>query len=82
MQIPKKKWFIALEVKVLRTHVHEQIRMQGHENRVDPDKWQPMIMRFQELYGLEGKKIDESVLAKISEEEYRGFSNVAEFEKI
>jgi len=76
------KGFIALEVKVLRTHVHEDIRMEGQENRIDPDKWRPMIMSFQELYGLKGKKIDESVLAKIREEEYRGFSNAAEVEAV
>ena len=82
MQDADMKGFIALEVKVLRTHVHEAIRMEGFENRIDPDKWQPMIMSFQELYGLKGKKVDESVLAKISEEEYRGFSNAAEVEGV
>jgi len=76
------KGFVALEVKVLRTHVHEDIRKEGTANRVDPDKWQPMIMSFQELYGLKGKKVDESVLAKISEEEYRGFSNAAKVEGV
>jgi len=38
MQDADTKGFIALEVKVLRNHVHEQIRMEGFENRVDPDK--------------------------------------------
>lgn len=82
MQDADIKGFIALEVKVLRTHAHENIRMEGFENRIDPDKWQPMIMSFQELYGLKGKKVDESVLAKISEEEYRGFSNAAEVDAV
>jgi flavin reductase (DIM6/NTAB) family NADH-FMN oxidoreductase RutF len=82
MQDADMKGFIALEVKVLRTHIHEDIRMEGFENRIDPDKWQPMIMTFQELYGLKGKKVDESVLAKISEEEYRGFSNATEVEGV
>ncbi|KAG0652510.1 hypothetical protein D0Z07_0001 [Hyphodiscus hymeniophilus] len=82
MQDAGTKGFIALEVKVLRTHVHEGIRMKGFENRIDPDKWQPMIMSFQELYGLKGKKVTESVLAEISEEEYRGFSNAADVEEI
>ena len=82
MQDADMKGFIALEVKVLRTHIHEDIRMEGFENRIDPDKWQPMIMSFQELYGLKGKKVDESVLAKISEEQYRGFSNAAEVEMV
>ncbi|UKZ81421.1 hypothetical protein TrVFT333_009193 [Trichoderma virens FT-333] len=43
---------VAIELKVLRTHVLDSIRMPGHPNRVDPDKWRPMIMSFQELYGL------------------------------
>jgi hypothetical protein len=40
--------FIALEVKVLRTHIHENIRMAG--------LWHPLIMSFQELYGLAPKR--------------------------
>jgi hypothetical protein len=81
MQDADTKGFLALEVKVLRTHVHEGIRMEGFENRVDPGKWKPMIMSFQELYGLKGKKTDESVLANI-EEEYRGFSNATDVEEV
>ncbi|OBT77929.1 hypothetical protein VF21_04316 [Pseudogymnoascus sp. 05NY08] len=44
-------------------------------------KVRPMIMSFQELYGLRGKVVAESVLARIGEEEYRGFSNEVEVEK-
>ena len=55
MQDTDTKGFIALEVKVLRM-VHEEIRMQGQKNRIDPDKWRPIIMSFQELYGLKGKR--------------------------
>lgn len=72
------KGFCALEVKVLRTHVEESIRMVGHKNRVDPDLWHPMIMSFQELYGINPGKIAPSVLADITEEHYRAFSNPAE----
>lgn len=75
MQDAEMKGFIALEVKVLRTHVHEKIRMEGHANRIDPDKWHPLIMSFQELYGLGRKKTSQSILAEINEEEYRPFSN-------
>lgn len=77
MQDTGVKRLLALEVKVLKTHVHDEIRMEGYENRIDPDKWHPMIMSFQELYGLNGKKVDESVLARIGEENYRGISNNA-----
>ncbi|KAE8377063.1 hypothetical protein BDV26DRAFT_293492 [Aspergillus bertholletiae] len=75
VQDAENKGFIALEVQVLRTHVHENIRMAGHANRIDPDKWHPLIMSFQELYGLARKKTSESILARINEEEYRPFSN-------
>jgi hypothetical protein len=39
-------------------------------------------MSFQELYGLKGEKVNKSVLAKIGEEEYRGFSNAADVEDV
>ncbi|CAI6100578.1 unnamed protein product [Clonostachys chloroleuca] len=58
------KGFIALEVKVLRIHVEENIRMAGHKNRIDPDLWYHMIMCFQELYGLNPRKVAASELAQ------------------
>lgn len=62
---------LAIEVRVLRIHVIDRLRMAGHANRIDPDKWRPMIMSFQELYGLKGGKLSESRLGKINEEKYR-----------
>lgn len=67
---------LALEVKILRIHVEESLKMVGHENRVDPDKWRPMIMSFQELYGLKEEKAVVSKLATIHEEHYRPFTKV------
>ena len=26
--------------------------MEGQPNRIDPDKWRPLIMSFQQFYGL------------------------------
>ncbi|KAJ5674200.1 hypothetical protein N7462_009639 [Penicillium macrosclerotiorum] len=75
MQDTGGRRLLALEVKILRTHVHEKIRMAGHANRIDPDKWRPLIMSFQELYGLAPYKTSESILAKIDEEQYRVLSN-------
>ena len=46
MQETDRKTLLALEVRVLRTHIHGNIRMEGHANRVDPDKWRPLIMSF------------------------------------
>ncbi|KAI5460630.1 hypothetical protein BGZ63DRAFT_357562 [Mariannaea sp. PMI_226] len=76
------KTILALEVKILRTHVEENIRKVGHKNRIDPDLWHPMIMSFQELYGLNSKRIAASVLAQIHEENYRPLSNPDDQEDI
>ncbi|KAK3182648.1 hypothetical protein K4F52_006099 [Lecanicillium sp. MT-2017a] len=65
---------VLLELKVLRVHVHNDLRMKGFANRIDPDKWRPMIMSFQELYGLKAGKLGFSQLAEIDEEKYRPFS--------
>lgn len=62
---------LALEVKVLRTHVRNDLRMAGYTNRIDPDRWRPMIMSFQEMYGLAPGKSTLSRLATIDEEKYR-----------
>lgn len=62
---------IALEVAVRRVHVTDELRMGGFANRIDPDKWKPMIMSFQQLYGLKHGKLVESVLGRIDEELYR-----------
>ena len=65
---------VLVELKVLRVHVRETLRMKGYPNRIDPDKWRPMIMSFQELYGLGQGKLGFSQLAEIDEEKYRVFS--------
>jgi hypothetical protein len=39
----------AFEVHITRVHVDPGMRMGGHENRVDPAKWQPLIMNCQKL---------------------------------
>ncbi|KAK5683042.1 hypothetical protein LTS10_004572 [Elasticomyces elasticus] len=64
-----------VEVELLRTYVIDKIRMQGHKHRIDPDIWRPMIMSFQQLYGLrEGGRTQELVLAGIQEENYRALA--------
>ncbi|QBD75696.1 flavin reductase family protein [Ktedonosporobacter rubrisoli] len=62
---------IAIEVRILRVHLEEAILMEGMQNRVDPDKWRPLIMSFQHFYGLEPHKLHESTLARIPEYMYR-----------
>jgi flavin reductase (DIM6/NTAB) family NADH-FMN oxidoreductase RutF len=66
-----KGFTLVIEVEVLRTYVEEGLRLEGHENRIDPEKWRPMIMSFQHLYGLRSGRREESKLAEIEEELYR-----------
>ena len=61
---------VSFEVRVTRVHIHPDIAMDGLLNRVDPDKWRPLMMSFQRYYGL-GEEVHESTLAKIPEEIYR-----------
>ena len=61
----------CIEVRVQRVHIEESILMTGHHDRIDPDKWRPLIMSFQQFYGL-GDRLHESTLAQIPESMYRG----------
>lgn len=61
---------MSIELKVVRVHTEESILMDGYPNRVDPDKWRPLIMSFQQFYGL-GKQVAPSVLAQIPEHLYK-----------
>jgi flavin reductase (DIM6/NTAB) family NADH-FMN oxidoreductase RutF len=61
----------AFEVRITRVHVHPSLLMDGHENRIDPAKWQPLIMNFQKLYGVSSTEIVPSRLAEIEEKQYR-----------
>lgn len=60
---------VALEVTILRVHVRQDIRMAGHENRIDPDRWRPLVMSFCRYYGL-GAEVRNSRLAEIPEDIY------------
>ena len=62
----QKGKILTMELRVLRVYLEESITMKGSANRVDPDKWRPLIMSFQKFYGL-GAQVTESRLATISE---------------
>jgi len=62
---------VTFEVRIQRVHVEESILMNGDPNRVDPDKWRPLIMSFQQFYGL-GPQLRDATLATIPESVYRG----------
>jgi len=61
----------AVEVRVTRVHAHPDIMMDGAPNRIDPDKWRPLIMSFQEFYSLTPHKLRRSELGQIPEHFYR-----------
>jgi len=61
----------AFEVRITRVHVHPGLLMEGHDNRIDPAKWQPLIMNFQKLFAVSPEEIVPSRLARIDEAIYR-----------
>jgi flavin reductase (DIM6/NTAB) family NADH-FMN oxidoreductase RutF len=61
---------IALELRIVRVHVDVSLRLDGHTDRIDPDRWRPLIMSFQQFYGL-GDRVYPSRLAEIPESAYR-----------
>lgn len=62
---------MAIEVLVQRTHADDTILMRDDPDRIDPDKWRPLIMSFQHYYGLAPGKLHGSALAGIPEAAYR-----------
>lgn len=61
---------MTFELQVIRVHLDDSILMDGHTNRVDPDKWKPLIMSFQKFYST-GDELHHSTLAEIPEEMYK-----------
>lgn len=59
------------EVRIKRVHIEQSLLMLGQPNRVDADKWKPLIMSFQHFYGLAEGKLQPSRLAQIPESKYR-----------
>lgn len=60
---------ITFELQITRVYLDRSIVMDNDPNRVDPDKWKPLIMSFQEFYTL-GNKVHKSTLAEIPESLY------------
>lgn len=57
---------ITFELKITKVYVDTSITMDNDSNRIDPDKWKPLIMSFQEFYTV-GNKVHKSTLAEIPE---------------
>jgi flavin reductase (DIM6/NTAB) family NADH-FMN oxidoreductase RutF len=62
---------VTFEVRIQRVHVEESILLAGESNRIDPDKWRPLIMSFQKFYGLSEGELHDSKLGRIPEKMYR-----------
>jgi flavin reductase (DIM6/NTAB) family NADH-FMN oxidoreductase RutF len=60
----------VLEVRIQRVHVHPSLVMQGTTDRIDPDQWSPLIMKFQKFYGLAPGQVHSSRLGEIPEATY------------
>lgn len=73
----RKGNLIALEVRIVRVHIEEHLLLEGHENRIDPDAWRPLIMSFCQFYGLDAR-VHSSRLADIPESAYRPRPRVVE----
>jgi flavin reductase (DIM6/NTAB) family NADH-FMN oxidoreductase RutF len=56
----------AFEVHITRVHIDEDLLVEGALNRIDPHKWNPLIMSFREFFGLTGK-LHQSRLAAFPE---------------
>jgi hypothetical protein len=57
-------------MRIVRVHVDDAIRLAGFSDRIDPDRWRPLIMSFARFYGL-GESVHPSTLAEIPEDAYR-----------
>ena len=62
---------IVFEVRITRIHVHPDLLMGADSNRINPDKWSPLIMSFQKFYGLDPRQVHDSRLSEIPETAYR-----------
>jgi flavin reductase (DIM6/NTAB) family NADH-FMN oxidoreductase RutF len=62
---------VTFEVRIQRVHIEESILLHGEPNRIDPDKWRPLIVSFQKFYGLAEGELHDSMLGRIPEKMYR-----------
>ena len=68
---PARRGYLkAFEARIIKIHVHETIRLEGHRDRIDPERWRPLIMSFCQFFGL-GDIVHPSRLAEIPESAYR-----------
>jgi flavin reductase (DIM6/NTAB) family NADH-FMN oxidoreductase RutF len=61
---------VTMELKIIRVHLDESIIMDDDPDKIDSEKWRPLIMSFQKFYGL-GEQLYPSTLSQIPEYLYR-----------
>jgi len=52
---PAEGHLMAMEASILRAHIDESLLVPGHQNYIDPERWNPLIMNFCEFFALSGK---------------------------
>lgn len=52
---------VAFEVEIVRVHVAEHLMVDGSDRYIDPERWDPLIMKFCQFYG-RGRNVRESWL--------------------
>jgi flavin reductase (DIM6/NTAB) family NADH-FMN oxidoreductase RutF len=62
---------VIFEVRIQRVHLAPSIIRNSDPDRVDPDKWRPLIMSFARFYGLAPGQLLNSTLAQVPEDLYR-----------
>lgn len=60
---------LSIEVRITKVHAAESILSDKYENRIDSDKWNPLLMSFLRLYA-RGESAHTSRLSEIDEENY------------
>lgn len=60
---------VAIEMRVVRVHVHESLIVPGKPNRIDPEKWRPLITSFRQYFGL-GYALQPSKFSEFPEETF------------
>jgi flavin reductase (DIM6/NTAB) family NADH-FMN oxidoreductase RutF len=62
---------ILFELRIQRAFAEPSILADGDPNRIDPDKWRPLIMCFQKFFGLSDQQTRPSRLSQIPEALYK-----------
>ncbi len=65
------RFTVVLEARITRVHAARSILMPGQSNRIDPTRWRPLMMCFQEFFGLSAERVRASTLGTVPEKLYR-----------